>query len=66
MKIRFLPSPKIIAQASSWALEDVKFRGAVNHLPETSNGAGEQAEKLPEFSIVLQKISPNETDFCPT
>jgi len=32
--------------------------GAVNFLPETSNRAGEQAEKLPEFPIVLSEDLP--------
>ena len=45
---------------------DVKFRGAVNFLPEMSNRAGEQAEKLPKFPIVLSEKFPSETDFCPT
>ena len=42
-----------------WAKEDVKLRGgAVNCLPEISNRVGEQAEKLPEFPIVLSENLP--------
>ena len=37
---------------------DVKFREAVNFLPEISNRAGEQAEKLPEIPIVLSENLP--------
>jgi len=42
------------------------LEGAVNRLSEISNRAGEQAVKLPQFPIVLQKICPSEKDFCPT
>ena len=40
--------------------------GAVNILPGISNRAGEQAEKLLEFLIILSENLPNETNFCPT
>ena len=33
--------------------------GAENFLPEISNRAGEQAEKLPEFPIVLSENLPD-------
>ena len=35
-----------------------QLKGAVNFLPEISNRAGQQAEKLPEFPIVLSEYFP--------
>jgi len=40
-------------------------KGAVNFLPKISKWAGEQAEKLPEFPIVLSANLPEWNGFLP-
>ena len=49
-----------------WALGDVEFRGLQILCPQYETELESRQKSISNFLLFFQKISPSETDFCPT